>query len=214
MSEAFDANLPGHLVSRLIHDLMGPATGLVSGLSLMRDPSAGAPREEALALVEASAETLLGLLNFYRAAYGAGDGAMGAAELESLVAALFTGGRARLEWLVVDALPGPAARALLGLSQIAAGALAAGGVATVTVERTGDGAGIKILARGVRVGLAEETARGLAGLAFAEGRAGRWAPAFHLARRIEMAGGRLGVHATPAGPDGDGALSLQAVFPT
>ena len=206
--------LAGPLISRLIHDLMGPATGLMTGVSLLDD--AATPRGEAVELISTSLHALIGLLNFCRAAYGAGDEPLSSGELGRLAASLFEGARPSLDWAVtLDSLPAVAGRTLLGLVQVAAGALAAGGTATATA--VGDDAQIRIAveARGARLRLADETVAGLMGRACEGGRIGQWAPACYLARQVVAAGGRLSTHPLDAGPldAGIGGLRFEAVFP-
>jgi histidine phosphotransferase ChpT len=184
--------LAASLASRLIHDAMGPASGVVSGLDLFNQSEGEDMRGEALALAASSGRQLVDRLTFFRVAWGGGPEAMDTGELERLAQNLFVGLRPRLEWFAtVATLPAVGARTLLGLVHIAADAVAAGGTAVVTVNRAGEWAVIRVEARGPRLRIPPETLGGLAGEALAEGVPGRWAPAFFLHACLAAAGGSL-----------------------
>ncbi|HEX7760485.1 MAG TPA: histidine phosphotransferase family protein, partial [Caulobacteraceae bacterium] len=127
--------LAAKLAARLCHDFMSPASGIVSGLDLLEDPSAKDMRDEAMDLIASSARKLVDTLTFARVAFGAyaSAEAFDARELEGLARGVFAHVRPELEWAVeTPQLPKTAARALLNLAQIAAGALATGGMARVS----------------------------------------------------------------------------------
>jgi len=126
------------LAGRLCHDLMSPASGIVSGLDFLDDPGGEEMRAEAMGLIASSARKLMDLLVFYRVAVGgyAEGEAFDTAQLRTLTEGIFAHVRPSLDWAVdASALSGEAARALLNLAQIAAGALALGGVARISVRR-------------------------------------------------------------------------------
>jgi histidine phosphotransferase ChpT len=158
--------LATRLAARMIHDFMSPASGIVSGLDLLEDPSAKDMQAEAMDLIAGSARKLVDLLTFSRAAFGAyaGSGAFDAGELETLALGVFAQVRPQLEWAVELAqVDRPAGRALLNLAQLAAGALAVGGVARVSVSRAGGRTVVTVDAVGSRARLHPEVAAGLAG---------------------------------------------------
>ena len=184
--------LAASLASRLIHDAMGPVSGVVSGLGLFGQSEGEDMRGEALALAASSARQLVDRLAFFRAAWSGGAEAVGIGELERLARNLFVGLRPRLEWsAAVATLPAVGARTLLGLIHIAADAVAAGGTAVVTANSAGEWAVIRVEARGPRLRIPPETLAGLAGETSTAGVPGRWAPAFFLHASVAAAGGSL-----------------------
>jgi histidine phosphotransferase ChpT len=184
--------LAASLASRLIHDAMGPVSGVVSGLDLFNHSEGEDMRGEALALAASSARQLVDRLAFLRVAWSAGAEAMDTGELERLARNLFIGLRPRLEWSATIAkLPAVSARTLLGLVHITADAIAAGGTAVVTANSAGEWSVIRVEARGPRLRIPPETLAGLAGEALNGGVPGRWAPAFFLHACVAAAGGSL-----------------------
>lgn len=204
-------DLAAKLAARLCHDFMSPASGIVSGLDLLEDPSAKDMRDEAMNLIESSARKLVDLLTFSRVAFGSYASAevFDARELEGLAKGVFAHVRPELDWQVTEPqLPKSAARALLNLLQIAAGALATGGVARTTVTTAPDGqCTVLVEAQHARVRMHPDVAAGLAGEPLSEGLAGRWVQAYYLNALVTAAGGT--VSATP----GEEKISFQAVLP-
>lgn len=203
-------DLAAKLAARLCHDFMSPASGIVSGLDLLEDPSAKDMRDEAMNLIESSARKLVDLLTFSRVAFGSYASAevFDARELEGLAKGVFAHVRPELDWQVTEPqLPKSAARALLNLLQIAAGALATGGVARTTVTRDDDKVIVLVEAQHARVRMHPDVAAGMAGEPLSEGLAGRWVQAYYLHALVTAAGGE--VSATP----GEEKISFQAVLP-
>lgn len=203
-------DLAAKLAARLCHDFMSPASGIVSGLDLLEDPSAKDMRDEAMNLIETSARKLVDLLTFSRVAFGSYASAevFDARELEGLAKGVFAHVRPELDWQVTEPqLSKSAARALLNLLQIAAGALATGGVARTTVTRDGDRVVVLVEAQHARVRMHPDVAAGMAGEPLSEGLAGRWVQAYYLHALVTAAGGE--VSATP----GEEKISFQAVLP-
>lgn len=199
------------LAGRLCHDLMSSASGIVSGLDFLGDPAAADMRAEAMNLVASSARKLIDLLMFYRVALGgfAEGGDFDTGRLESLARGVFAHVRPALDWAVdIPSLNPTAARALLNLVQLAAGALALGGVARVSVRNETGWTALIVQADGVRARLQPEVAAGLNGEPFGEGLAGRWVQAFCLHAQVAAAGG--GVAAEPS----EGGILFKAVIPT
>lgn len=127
--------LAAFLAARMCHDFISPASAIVSGLDLLDDPSAQDMRDDAMNLIASSARKLVDMLAFSRVAFGASASAetFDARDLQRLTQGVFNHVRAQLDWAVgLDAVNKPAARALLNLAQIGAGALPMGGVARVT----------------------------------------------------------------------------------
>ncbi len=203
-------DLAAKLAARLCHDFMSPASGIVSGLDLLEDPSAKDMRDDAMNLIESSARKLVDLLTFSRVAFGSYASAevFDARELEGLARGVFAHVRPELDWQVAEPqVPKSAARALLNLLQIAAGALATGGVARATVAQADGQYTVLVEAQHARVRMHPDVAAGLAGEALSEGLAGRWVQAYYLYALVTAAGGV--VSATP----GEEKISFQAVLP-
>ncbi|MBV9993981.1 MAG: histidine phosphotransferase [Caulobacteraceae bacterium] len=193
-SEMPAEELAARLAARLCHDFISPASAIVSGLDLLDDPAAKDMRDEAMALIASSARKLTDLLQFSRVAFGASAAAesFDSAELQRLAQGVFAYGRAELDWAVgPQTLPKPAARAMLNLVQLAAGALPMGGTARVETRRRPQELLIRVEALGARVRLYPEVAEGLAGAPLGEGLPGRWVQAFYLFALVRGAGGQV-----------------------
>ena len=63
------AEVAAYLAARMCHDFISPASAIASGLDLLEDPSAQDMREEAMALIAASARKLADQLSFCRVAF-------------------------------------------------------------------------------------------------------------------------------------------------
>lgn len=190
-------DLAATLAARMCHDFISPASAIVSGVDLLEDPTAADMKDDSLNLIGASARKLVALLAFSRVAFGASAAAesFDTRELHKLVDGVFAHVRADLDWAVeAPVLNKAAARALLNLAQIAAGALPTGGVARLSAVEQ-DGAFL-IAAEAVapRARLKLEVADGLKGRALDDGLAGHWVQAFYLHALLAAAGG--GVEAT------------------
>ena len=202
--------LAARLAARLCHDLISPASAIVSGLDLLDDPTAKDMRDDAMDLIATSARKLVDLLAFSRVAFGAAAGAeaFDTAELERLAQSIFAHARAELAWMIEPrALAKPAARALLNLAQLAAGALPMGGVARATVQETGGRLTLSLEGRGPKARLHEEVRAGLAGEALGEGLGGRWVQAYYLHALVRAADGVTGAQVE------DEAVTLTATLP-
>lgn len=202
--------LAAKLAARLCHDFMSPASGIVSGLDLLEDPSAKDMRDEAMNLIVTSARKLVDTLTFARVAFGAyaSAEAFDARELETLSKGVFAHVRPELEWAVeAPQLPKTAARALLNMVQIAAGALATGGLAKVTTFADPARLTVLVEAKGARVRLHPDIAAGLAGAPLSEGLAGRWVQAYYLHALLDAAGGAVFVE------PGEEHINFRAVIP-
>lgn len=186
--------LAASVAARLCHDFISPASAIVSGLDLLEDPESQDMREDAMNLITDSARKLAAHLAFARVAFGASAAAdtFDSRALKTLVEGVFAHVRAQLAWAIeVDSLNKPAARALLNLAQVGAGALPTGGIATLTAERDGDFMVVGVKAEGARVRLREEVAEGLRGDSLGDGLAGHWVQAYYLNRLVSESGGTL-----------------------
>lgn len=187
------ADLAALLAARLCHDVISPASAIVSGLDLIEDPNSQDMRDDALNLIGSSARKLVALVAFARVAFGASQAAetFDTRELKTLTEGVFAHVRPNLDWaLELDQLNKPAARALLNLAQIAASVLPTGGVARLEARNDGETIALTVDARGPRARLRSEVAKGLAGEKLDEGLAGHWVQAYYLYALLRAAGGR------------------------
>jgi len=87
------------LVSRLCHDLAGPASAVSNGIELLGEAGAE-PGDESLAMVERSIATAINRLKVFRLAFGQAGGreAIGFEELRTLAEAFLAEGHARVRF--------------------------------------------------------------------------------------------------------------------
>jgi histidine phosphotransferase ChpT len=190
--------LASYLSAKLCHDFISPAGAIVSGLDLLKDPSAQDMRDDALSLIDASANKLVQIVQFARVAYGAATTSerFDAAELEKLVQENFSQMRADVVWDVeLPIFEKPAARAFLNLAQIAGHALPMGGEATISARQDGDEVVMTAVSKGNRARLKAEMTTGLKGEQLNEGLAGQWIQGFWLSCVVREARGTLDVAA-------------------
>ncbi|HYG25891.1 MAG TPA: histidine phosphotransferase family protein [Caulobacteraceae bacterium] len=189
------SELAALLAARLCHDFISPASAIASGLDLLEDPTAQDMREDAMGLISQSSKKLVDMLSFARVAFGASAMAevFDTRELETLARGVFAHVRPELEWSVEPASMGkPAARALLNLAQIAAGALPTGGLAKVRAVEADGRVAISIDAEGARARLRPEVMAGLRGEPLPEGAlGGHWVQAYYLWSLMQAAGGQV-----------------------
>lgn len=188
------AALAALLAGRLCHDFISPASAIASGLDLLEDPTAQDMREDAMGLITQSARKLVDLLQFARVAFGASAAAetFDSRDIEALAQGVFAHVRPQLEWAVEPAtLNKAAARAILNLAQIGAGALPTGGIAKVRAVEADGRLAITVEAEGPRARLRPEVLEGLKGEPLPEGAlGGHWVQAFYLFSLLKAAGGR------------------------
>jgi histidine phosphotransferase ChpT len=204
------AEIAAYLAARMCHDFISPVSAMVSGLDLLDDPSAQDLREDAMGLISASARKLADQLGFFRVAFGASASAevFDSRELGRLAEGLFRHIRAELDWQVATpALPKPAARALLNLSQLAGAALPTGGAARIQAEEREGFILIRARAEGARARLRAEVSDGLAGLPMGEGLHGYWVQAYYVHLFVTDAGGTVRVDSGP------GTIDFLAALP-
>lgn len=189
--------LATYVAAKLCHDFISPSGAIVSGLDLMRDPTAQDMRDDALALIEQSAKKMVALVHFARVAFGAATTSerFAARELQDLVVGMTEGGRASLDWRIADGddFSKPQARALVNLAYLTVGALPMGGNAVIQ-SRIEDGRlHIEGVADGARARLKPEAVTGLMGERLTEGLAGQWIQPYWLWLTVTQAGGVLDV---------------------
>ena len=188
------AELAASLAARLCHDLINPASALVSGLDLLDDPESQDLRDDAMNLIANSGRKIGAVLSFCRVAFGASASAdtFDTRDLRQLTEAVFAHQKYDLDWQVgLESLSKAAARSLLNLAEIGGGCLLRTGVVEVGAEQNGAGILLTMRAAGDRLRMREEVARGLDGLPMEEGLAGRWVQAYYLSRIVAEAGGEV-----------------------
>lgn len=205
------AELAAYVAAKLCHDFISPAGAIVSGLDLLKDPSAQDMREDAMGLIDQSARKLVAIVHFARVAFGAATTSerFSGSELEPLIAGMFEGGRATLDWRVPDMeFSKLEARALLNLAYLTGAALPSGGTATVTAARADGALSIQGVAEGNRARLKPEAATGLAGQRLTDGLAGQWIQPYWLWLSVADGGGTLSVET------GENRVMLSASMPS
>ena len=196
------------LAARLVHDLAGPAAGVMSGLDLLADPKAADLHDDALDLTRASARALRDWLAFFRLIFADRPEDQTAAALHTLALIPFEGRRAKLQFPDETSPVGAVAgQTLLLMLLVAVGGLASGGEAVVSTVAAAGGTRLRVESRGPRASLADETLRGLRGEGFETGLRGRWAPARYAHTLCVGRGGALTL--TPL----DDGFALEAVLP-
>lgn len=205
------AELAAQIAARLCHDFISPASAIVSGLDLLEDPTAQDMRDDAMTLIAQSARKLADMLQFCRVAFGASASAetFDPRELESLARGVYAHVRPELDWKVeVASLNKAAARILMNICQIGAGALPMGGTAVVRVVEADGRAAITLEATGPRARLKPEILRGLKGEPRGDAVGGAWVQAYYLHLIVKAAGGQL------AAEVGEDKVTLAAWAPT
>lgn len=138
MPDLVDMRVVGMLCSHLCHELVNPLGAVNNGIELLLEGGVDM-QDEALSLVEGSAERATRRIEFYRMAYGmAGVSGVGdLARARALVDGVLMEGRLSLAWPDAErnpALPPGCGRMLLNLAVAAAAALPRGGVLTIAVD--------------------------------------------------------------------------------
>lgn len=201
-------DLASMLAARLCHDFVNPAGSVVNGLDILAASPDGDLAREAMEMIDEGARRLLALIEFSRAAFGAGDEAFAAGRLETLALGVFAPLRPTLDWAVeTPTLSGPAARTLLNFAGMAADALALGGVARAWSELRDGKTFLGVDGIGPRATLHPEVLAGLTGAARSEGLGGRWARARFVHATVAEGGGEAGV------TTGEAAITFWANFP-
>jgi histidine phosphotransferase ChpT len=157
MPDLVDMRVIGMLCSHLCHELVNPLGAVNNGIELLLDLGDDM-QDDALSLIESSAQRATRRVEFYRMAYGtAGISGVGdLATARELADGMLMEGRLSLEWPDGNrnpTLPPGWGRLLLNLAAAAAEALPRGGVLTMTVDDTGGAAHLCAVAKGDRAQL-------------------------------------------------------------
>lgn len=191
-----EPDLPALTAGKLCHDFIGQVGAIVSGLDLLEDESAADMRDDALAMIAASARKLAALMEFDRVAYGASGGAdsFSTAELERLTKGVFSHMRAELDWRIEPEQLGKApAKAAMGLCQIAGAALIMGGQVKARGGQADGRFVLQVEATGPKCRLKPEALAGLKGEGVGDGLAGQWIQAALIHKAIAAQAGRIAI---------------------
>lgn len=161
MSELVDMRVIGLLSSHLCHELVNPLGAVNNGIELLMDVGDDM-RDEAMGLIESSAQRTAKRLQFYRMAYGTA----GMSTLDELIQVrnltndLLGEGRLSLEW--PDEARNPHlqpgwGRMLMNMAAAAAEVLPRGGVLVSGLDESGAGGLLYVEARGEPARLEETT---------------------------------------------------------
>jgi histidine phosphotransferase ChpT len=192
--------LAAGLAARLLHDLSAPVSAILSSLEILEDPAAEAFAGSALGLAANNTRRLLNMLTFCRVAFGGGAAAMDGRAVVALALAPFEARRPTLVWAGdPPTFSAPAAQVMLILAQIAADALATGGLARAGARTWEGEVTLWIDGEGATAQVFPETIEGLEGRPQTRGLAGRWAPGFWVHTVVARAGGILGLAQRPRG---------------
>jgi histidine phosphotransferase ChpT len=190
-------DLATQLVAKLCHDFISPTGAIVSGLDLLSDPSAQDMRDDAINLIQTSANKLVTLVHFARVAFGAASSAeaFSGKELKKILSDVFLSLRAELHFNIDDEarFEKPAARALLNLGLMAGNALPTGGIADITQTLSEDRLVFIASSKGPRARLKPEAIEGLKGAALTDGLNGQWIQPYWLYSVAKEAGGEVEV---------------------
>ncbi|WPZ32607.1 histidine phosphotransferase family protein [Thalassobaculum sp. OXR-137] len=152
------------LLSRLFHDLIGPASAARNGLELVREFGGDDVGAEAMDLVAGSVDQVAARLTFFRMAFG-GAGSGGGIEFldaRPVLADYLSHRKLEPRIAIADGLARPAPgviKLVLGLAVVAAESLPRGGV--VSVSATAEE--VRIEAEGRDAALSDKAAQALAG---------------------------------------------------
>ncbi len=197
MPDLVDMRVIGLLCSHLCHELVNPLGAVNNGIELLADVGDDM-RDDAMSLIESSAQRVTRRVKFYRMAYGmAGMSALGnLAEARELTDGLLAEGRLTLEW--PDAERNPAlqpgwGRLLVNLAATAAECLPRGGVLTMSIDETDGAAKLSAVARGERARVEESVRPVFAGDVPVEELTARSVQGYFTARLAESLGCRIEV---------------------
>jgi len=160
MPELVDMRVIGLLSSHLCHELVNPLGAVNNGIELLLDVGDDM-RDEAMGLIESSAQRAAKRLQFYRMAYGmAGESSLDEMiKVQELTDDLLGEGRLSLEWPDAERNPHlqPGwGRMLMNLAAAAAETLPRGGVLTIGLDET-ESPRLYVDARGEPARLEEST---------------------------------------------------------
>lgn len=195
METAIDLRVAEMLCSRLCHDLVSPVGAIKSGLELIAEFGEEAD-DEAMRLINDSADQAVAKLKFFRVAYGLAGAASATMPLSAAAEAatiVVGGGRTRLDWPPDQRPETPVLRAegtklLLNMVLLGAEALPRGGSLCVRLTPKGSGMEARIVAAGEGAGLKTDLVAAFEGTSGVEDISARTVQGFYTA----LLGKRLG----------------------
>ncbi len=170
MEATIDLRVAEMLCSRLCHDLVSPVGAIKSGLELIAE-FGGDPDEEAMGLINGSAEQAVAKLQFFRVAYGLAGAAQASMPLSAAADAadiLVGGGRTTLDWPTsqqpeTPVLQAGALKLLLNMILLSVDALPRGGFLRVRLMPEDNGIGAQVIAAGEGAGFKADLAAAFEG---------------------------------------------------
>ena len=186
------SSLAALLSARICHDLISPIGALGTAIEVLDDDANAEMHEDAMGLVRLSSKQAGAKLRFLRLAFGAGGsapGIIGVDELKSLIADLYEGGKASINWgESVDGLEKNTARLLLNLTMLAVQAVPRGGEVMIRSNQASGATTVHLAATGPKSRLDANVEKTLAGKAPEDGFDGRTIQPFYagmIARELK-----------------------------
>lgn len=139
--------------SKVCHEIVGPLTGILHGLELLKESDLAHRNAEALGLLEQGLQKLYAKLNFLRSSFAPndGNGLTPLHEARRLAEPLYASVKPQLEWRAGDVmLPRTGLRVLMYLLLLATDCLPKGGVVAVETEVEGEQLEVRVTASGQR----------------------------------------------------------------
>jgi histidine phosphotransferase ChpT len=186
------SSLAALLSARICHDLISPIGALGTAIEVLDDDANTEMHEDAMGLVRLSSKQAGAKLRFLRLAFGAGGsapGIIGVDELKSLIADMYEGGKASINWgESVDGLEKNTARLLLNLTMLAVQAVPRGGEVMIRANQASGATTVHLAATGPKSRLDANVEKTLAGKAPEDGFDGRTIQPFYagmIARELK-----------------------------
>lgn len=186
------SSLAALLSARICHDLISPIGALGTAIEVLDDEANAEMHEDAMGLVRLSSKQAGAKLRFLRLAFGAGGsapGIIGVDELKTLIAEMYEGGKASINWNEsVDGLEKNTARLLLNLTMLAVQAVPRGGDVAISATEASGATTLRLAATGPKSRLDANVEKTLSGKAPDDGFDGRTIQPFYagmIARELK-----------------------------
>ena len=163
MAAAADLRLSELLASKLCHDLVGPVGAVNNGMELLAEDDL-LMGDEAVKLVNSSAQQAGTILQFYRLAYGASGGSVtDYGMVRDLVEKMLQHQKSDLLWpeSLPVMLPTVLPKLILNLCQLGAESLPRGGKVALAIAANGEATDLTVTAQGTDARLRPESEVGL-----------------------------------------------------
>lgn len=152
--------------SKVCHEIVGPMTGILHGLELLKGSDLAARNGEALSLLEQGLQKISAKLDFLRGSFAPNEGEALTPlhEARRLAEPLYATVKPELAWRAPEILlPRTALRVFMNLLMLAADCLPKGGVVAVEAEQTNSVLEVRAVATGQRASLRQAVAAALLG---------------------------------------------------